>query len=363
MTQHQNTQSQDNGYFPMQPQERAVERPRANPQQSRATDYRRPQQAQPKQTPTNSATRGQPNAQMQKRGHQGHSNRPPLPPVDFNMISTVVESAKESFERIAASTGLDVKFYEEAVYAQQLIEANYNNSRNKQYSLAYASPESIRKAVTLVANSGLTLNPQLGLAYLVPRWNKNAGLLECHLEPSYKGLRRLGMDSGAIDTAVAELVYDKDDFKWVDRYSKPIHDFNPFDSNRGKLIGGYCLARRPDGSFITTPVSAALLAKIQALSFGGIWNDWYEQMVSKSIIRQGFKDWPITSTGPIAARLAAMQDYLRKVDETSDSASEYAPVDQSCVQNDAVYSHDQHIIEHGHPHQMEPHYDYPAPQY
>ncbi|MCZ4311018.1 RecT family recombinase [Vibrio atlanticus] len=360
MSQHQNIQSLDNGYFPMQPQERAVERPRANAHQSRATNQHAPRQSQQKTTPVQTATGHRPNTQVQNRNTQGQNKRPPLPPADFNMISTVVDSAKDSFERISAATGLDVKFYEEAVYARQLIEANYNNARNKQFSLAYASPESIRKAVTLVANSGLTLNPQLGLAYLVPRWNKNAGLLECHLEPSYKGLRRLGVDSGAIDTAVAELVYENDTFKWVDRYSKPQHDFNPFDINRGKLIGGYCLARRPDGSFITTPVNTALLAKIQALSFGGVWNDWYEQMVSKSIIRQGFKDWPITSTGPIAARLAAMQDYLRKVDETSYSASEYAPTEQPYVPNHTGHDNEHYPNEYGHPAHMEPHYDYPA---
>ncbi|CAH7365157.1 recombination protein RecT [Vibrio crassostreae] len=362
MTQHQNSQSQDNGYFPMHPQGRAVERPRDNAPQSRAATQQAPRHPQQKTTPVQTATGHRPNTQVQKRNTQGQNNRPPVPQVDFDMISTVVDSAKDNFERISTATGLDVKFYEEAVYARQLIEANFNNARNKQYSLAFASPESIRKAVILVANSGLTLNPQLGLAYLVPRWNKNAGLLECHLEPSYKGLRRLGMDSGAIDTAVAELVYENDNFKWVDRYSKPQHDFNPFDMNRGKLIGGYCLARRPDGSFITTPVNTALLAKIQALSFGGVWNDWYEQMVSKSIIRQGFKDWPITSTGPIAARLAAMQDYLRKVDETSDSASEYAPTEQPYVPSHTGYNNEHYPNEYGHPPHMEPHYDYPAQQ-
>lgn len=232
-------------------------------------------------------------------------------------LQDVLKSAQASFEKIATSVGLDIKFYEEAVYARQLIEQNHNNARNKNFSLANASPDSIKNALIQVANSGLTLSPQLGLAYLVPRWNGNAGCIECHLEPSYRGLRRLGIDSGAIDTAVAELVYEKDDFEWNDSFSKPDHNFDPFNSNRGKLRGGYCLARRPNGSFLATPVSLELIQKIEALSHGGIWKEWFEQMVKKTIIRQGFKDWPITTTGPIAQRLADMQQYLKEVDETT----------------------------------------------
>ena len=264
----------------------------------------------------------QQNQNGQANAQQNYQQNSPVVAADFTVVKSVVESAKEGFEQIAVSTGLDIKFYEEAIYAQQLIEANYNNSSNKSYSLASATPDSIRNALILIANSGLTLNPQLGLAYLVPRWNKNANNLECHLEPSYKGLRLLGMNSGAIDVAVAELVYEEDNFKWIDRFSQPIHEFDPFSDSRGELKGGYCMARRPDGSFICTPVSTNLLKKIKALSKGGVWNQWFEQMVSKSIIRQGFKDWPISSSNPMSARLAVMQNYLKDVDDSTESTVE-----------------------------------------
>ena len=260
---------------------------------------------------------------------------------DFSVVNSIVESAKEGFEQIAKSVGLDLRFYEEAIYAQQLIEANYNNSNNKKYTLASAHPDSIRNALILVANSGLTLNPMLKLAYLVPRWNSNAGRLECHLEPSYKGLIRVARDSGAIDVAVTELVYEHDEFSWVDRFSKPIHNFDPFAGSRGELKGGYCMARRPDGSYICTPVNMTLINKVKALSKGGVWNSWMEQMVSKSIIRQAFKDWPIFSSGPMASRLAAMQGYLRKVDESADNMGDIYNEGQP-----APSPQEQHYIEH-----------------
>jgi phage RecT family recombinase len=275
--------------------------------------------------------------QPQQPASKGQRNQRPVPsPADFTVVKRILESAKESFEKITTTSGLDIKFFEECLYAQQLIEANYNNANDKNYSLASAHEDSIRNALILVANSGLTLNPQLGLAYLVPRWNSRARRLECHLEPSYKGLRRLGIDSGAIDLAVAELVYEQDDFKWNNRFTKPHHEFDPFCIDRGKLKGGYCLARRQDGSFICTPVNMDMLNKIRALSRGGIWNDWYEQMVAKSIIRQGFKDWPINSTGPIAARVNAMQDYLKSVDANTEELDANNPVAGQVLQQHIV---------------------------
>lgn len=237
---------------------------------------------------------------------------------DFTVIRKILDECKGDFENIVTSNGLQIKFFEEAIYAQQLIEANYNNTRDKSYSLASASPDSIRNALILVANSGLTLNPQLKLAYLVPRWNSKAGVLECHLEPSYKGLRRIGIDSGAIDSVTAELVYDTDQFEWADKFTKPVHIFDPFKSARGKLRGGYCLARRPDGSFICSPVTLEMLTKVQGLSKGSIWGVWFEQMAIKTIIRQGFKDWPIGGTNPqMVARAEALQSYINHNDKHS----------------------------------------------
>ncbi|HBC3540430.1 TPA: recombinase RecT [Vibrio parahaemolyticus] len=309
--------------------------------QSRSVQTRPQQPSQRAQSHPQEQRPNQPPAQWQAQNNQRkQQSRNTLPAANFNEIGSVLDGAKDSFEKIAKSSGLDIRFYEEAIYAKQLIEANFNNSNNKDFSLAYATHESIKKSLVLVANSGLTLNPQLGLAYLVPRWNKNLKRVECHLEPSYKGLRRLGIDSGAIDSAVAELVYKNDDFKWVDRFTKPIHEYNPFDSKaRGELVGGYCLARRPDGSFICTPVSMELINKVRNLSFGAVWNEWFEQMVAKSIIRQGFKDWPINSTGPIAMRLSAMQDYLKGVDANTDTVPEY---DTQPV----VSGHDEHLPYH-----------------
>ncbi|MDF4421602.1 recombinase RecT [Vibrio parahaemolyticus] len=316
---------QNGGYEPMNPANQTGQRQQhdyhPHVQQEMPVEPSKNTQHQPP------ASKQQHRRQPQQHARQGQRNQRPAPaPADFTVVKRILESAKESFEKITTTSGLDIKFFEECLYAQQLIEANYNNANDKNYSLASAHEDSIRNALILVANSGLTLNPQLGLAYLVPRWNSRARRLECHLEPSYKGLRRLGIDSGAIDSAVAELVYERDDFKWNDRFTKPHHEFDPFCIDRGKLKGGYCLARRPDGSFICTPVNMEMLNKIRALSRGGIWNEWYEQMVAKSVIRQGFKDWPINSTGPIAARVTAMQDYLKSVDANTEELDANSPV-------------------------------------
>lgn len=244
-------------------------------------------------------------------------------------VTNIIKQAETDFKRIAKASGIDIKYCEEAIYASQLIEANFINSGGSDYSLMNATPESVIKSLVLVATSGLTLNPQYGLAYLVPRLNRKINAIECHLEPSYKGLRRLGIDSGAITSAVAELVYTEDNFKFVDRFSKPIHEFDPFDtSNRGNIRGGYCLAQRPHGGIICTPVSLDMLNKLRSMSKGSIYNDWEESMYKKSIIRQGFNDWPIGSSSAMWNQMSSLQNYMREID-TTQTANEQAYIEDN----------------------------------
>ena len=85
-------------------------------------------------------------------------------------------------------------------------------TRNDQlYRTAMANPASVRNAVINVAATGLSLNPALKFAYLVPRDN------EVCLDISYMGLIKIATDTGSILWAKAEIVYEKDIFTYLDK--------------------------------------------------------------------------------------------------------------------------------------------------
>lgn len=69
-----------------------------------------------------------------------------------------------------------------------------------------ATTTSKLQAVFNVALTGLTLNPTLKLAYLVPRYNNASRELEVHLEPSYQGLVKLVTDTGSAKSVSSQVV-------------------------------------------------------------------------------------------------------------------------------------------------------------
>ena len=75
-----------------------------------------------------------------------------------NQWHQAIESAKDKF----SGSGLD--FFQEQIFATQLL---MNNSYL--LDVAKKNPSSLRLAMYNVAAVGLTLNPNQGLAYLVPR--------------------------------------------------------------------------------------------------------------------------------------------------------------------------------------------------
>lgn len=153
--------------------------------------------------------------------------------------------------------------------------------------VAENNPVSVKSAILNVAAVGITLNPVCQYAYLVPRSGQIC------LDISYRGLIKKATDSGAIKWGKSILVHEKDKFKWKGICSLPLHDPDYF-GERGKVIGGYCVAKLNDGSFMVEAMSLADIKKIQAKSptSSGPWASWWEEMAKKSIIKRAAKTWP-----------------------------------------------------------------------
>lgn len=198
-----------------------------------------------------------------------------------------IEAARERFQELAKTSGLDVEA--EVMFAYQAFSQNGFLAK-----VANQNPASAQMAVINVAAVGLTLNPAQGLAFLVPRDG------QVLLDISYRGLIKLAMDEGAITAAKAELVYEKDHFAYNGPFQVPDHQCNPFSEQRGAMVGAYCSAKLPDGTWLTETMSMADIEAVKATSQSaqkgkGPWVEFFGEMVKKAVTKRASKWWQSAS--------------------------------------------------------------------
>lgn len=193
-----------------------------------------------------------------------------------------IQRSKERFAKVAAQT---VNYDRESVFAMQaLMKTDFA------MQTANKNPQSVHMAMINVASTGLTLNPANGYAYLVPRDRA------IHLDISYKGLIKIATDTGSIEWARADVVYDTDSFAYHGPAALPEHSANPFKKDRGDIVGVYCIAKTHSGDVLTEVMDRAEIDKIRSKSMAksGPWFEWFVQMCKKAVIKRASKTWPYT---------------------------------------------------------------------
>jgi recombination protein RecT len=185
-----------------------------------------------------------------------------------------------------------VKFANECQFAKQIVLGN-----TYLQGIAKNNPASLESAILNVASCGITLNPALKYAYLVPR----KGVV-C-LDVSYMGLVHLATESGGISWVQAQIVKQKDEFMLNGVGEKPVHKYNAF-GDRGDIVGVYVVAKTADGDYLTHTMGIEDVNKIRDRSdaYKGYvnkgtlcpWVTDYEEMVKKTCVKQASKLWPKT---------------------------------------------------------------------
>lgn len=207
-----------------------------------------------------------------------------------------IAGAERKFTEIAVADGNLVSYQREAMFALQCVGGSDH--------LQKCDTESLRNAVINVASVGLTINPAMKLAYLVPRKGKAC------LDISYIGLVKIATDSGGVLAVAAIPVRSFDRFLYRGPFEAPEHQFNPFasESDRGEIVGVYTIAKLASGVTQIETLSREEIDKIRAMSkaSSGPWFDWFEEMVKKSVIKRASKLWPRTE------RLAAAEAILNE---------------------------------------------------
>lgn len=199
---------------------------------------------------------------------------------------TAIEEARPRFEAQAAC---HLNYSDEEVFAMQMIGKN-----DYSYGIANKNPNSVHMAMLNVAGTGLTLNPAMGFAYLVPR---DGAIM---LDISFKGLIKIATDTGSIEWVRAECVHEADSFDYLGPAKMPAIRTNPF-KDRGPIIGAYCIAKTATGDILTEVMDLAAIHEIRAKSTAwvkggagrkGPWEDFFSEMCRKAVIKRARKTWP-----------------------------------------------------------------------
>jgi recombination protein RecT len=190
---------------------------------------------------------------------------------------------EQTFNQVCADD--KINFAKESQFAIQFLQKNdflYKTAMNNQASL--------QNAIINVASIGISLNPAKKHAYLVPRDN-----MVC-LDISYIGLLHLAMSTGSILWGQCKLVRQNDTYENRGLDTAPFHSYNTF-GDRGDVVGGYCTVKTPQGDYLTDEMSIAEIKKIQLMSKSASskfspWNNHWDEMARKTIVKRAQKYWP-----------------------------------------------------------------------
>lgn len=206
---------------------------------------------------------------------------------NISVIEATIYGARETFSNVI--TAKDLSFDKEAAFAMQAICA-----KDFTLSVAIKNQQSVFDAMTNVAAIGLSLNPAKKQAYLVPMDGR------INLQISYMGLIDLATATGAIRWAQAALVYQNDTLT-LNGYDKaPTHQYNPFSSDRGEVVGVYVVVKTEHGDYLTHTMDIASAYAIRdrsaawKASKSGPWKTDEGEMIKKTCVKQAYKYWPKT---------------------------------------------------------------------
>lgn len=236
---------------------------------------------------------------------------------EVTSIGSAIEIARPQFEKITSKMPLSLKLNYEA---EQRFAIQHLQNNTYLMTVARENPASLQAAMCNLAGIGLSLNPALKFAYLIPRNFKvgqNKWESRICAEPGYMGLAQLAINTGSIKWCQARLVYAKDKYAPAAPGNLPDHIYDPFPEgieDRGEIKGVYCVAKTADGDYLTDEISITRINEIRDRTEifkkaakdnkppSGPWVTDYAEQVLKTCVRHAYKLWPKTAQSEIMAQ-------------------------------------------------------------
>lgn len=183
------------------------------------------------------------------------------------------------------------------------------STMNKQPKLLNCTPESVLGCLMTASALGLEPNDVngLGQCYLIPYGNTATFVA------GYKGLYKLALNSGEIQSITVEAVYEGDEFEYRmgdDARITHVPDLNA-EHSYDKLVCCYCITRFKNGGIQRTVMGKADIERRRNVSKArnnGPWKDWPDEMAKKTVIRAAAKTWPLSAEKSRAVDIAAAAD-------------------------------------------------------
>lgn len=247
---------------------------------------------------------------------------------DFKAITKKKDLKLKFVEQLAAtlkvtSDEAERIFKKEASFAIQIAQNNP--------SLRECSPESVMKSIINLAQVGLTLNPVLKRAYLVPRYNRTTKGKDCCLEPGYQGLMYLLNDAGIVHSMNVQIVWQGDEIEIDKATERQITKHVPYivtGKDQGKVRAVYSQATLKDGSLHTEIMSVKDIEEIRersesykafkAKKLDGkfvIWETDFPEMCRKTIIKRHEKYLPKSDGSERLAKAIEFDNYANGFDQ------------------------------------------------
>ncbi len=197
---------------------------------------------------------------------------------------------------------------------------------------ALENPISLYNALLNTARLGLSLNPVLGHAYLIP--TKDGGTGTVHLAPSYKGFEAVALASGMVKFIQTDEVYAGDEFRrWNDEHGAHFEHV-PARGDRGAFEGAYTLAVYANGGRHLEYMSALDIKACEDAAtrknkgaLSPAWKYFPSEMRKKCPVRRGAKHWPTNNDMTLAMKLMDEADPMDFDDTPHD------PIDASGSNN------------------------------
>jgi recombination protein RecT len=164
--------------------------------------------------------------------------------------------------------------------------------------LGLCTPASFAGAMLTAAQLGLEPNTPLGQAYLIPFNNGRTGTKECQFQIGYRGLIELAHRSGDLQSIEAHIVYENDEFEY-ELGLNPVLKHKPAMENRGSIAWVYAVYKLKSGGYGFEVMSVEDINKhrdrySQAARRGfSPWNDNWEEMAKKTVIKRVLKYAPM----------------------------------------------------------------------
>jgi recombination protein RecT len=204
---------------------------------------------------------------------------------EFNTVSTVGRMLKNCKRQIEESLKGQLDANKFTIVAMTLIRTNPD--------LQKCTPESIVTGVIMAANRGLSLDPTLGHAYLVPYWNSKIRTFEAQYQTGYKGKIFLAKQDGIIvDTFV---VYENDFFEITRTESKDTMTYKPCSLTKdpGDSIGWVARARLDNGTTMFEVMRRSDMDKIREsvkAKYKGkdtpAWRNWFDEQGRGKVVNR-----------------------------------------------------------------------------